>query len=254
MKIISWNVNGLRAVDRKGALEEIWKLNPEIFCLQETKVDVDEIPFDLKLVKNYKAFFTSGEKKGYSGVGIYTKTEPLSVDYSFGDSEFDNEGRIVKARYDEFILFNIYFPNGKASKERLDFKMKFYNSFYQNIKKLLEKGEKIIVCGDVNTAHKEIDLARPKQNEKNSGFLPEERAWIDDFLALGFVDAFREFDKAEGKYTYWDVKTRSRERNVGWRIDYFFVSENIKKHLKNSYILENILGSDHAPVVLEMSF
>lgn len=252
MKIICWNVNGLRAVERKNALQQIWDLNPEIFCLQETKISSDEIPFDLRYVKNYESFFTSGERKGYSGVGMYSKEKPLFVEYSFGDSKFDNEGRIIKAKFSNFLLFNIYFPNGKASKERLDYKMEFYYSFLQNLKKLLKQGEKIIICGDVNTAHKEIDLARPRQNEKVSGFLPEERKWIDNLLDLGFLDAFREFNKSSEQYTWWDLKSRARERNVGWRIDYFFVSENLKKELKNCKILPEIVGSDHAPILLEI--
>jgi exodeoxyribonuclease III len=252
MKLISWNINGLRAVHRKDALKEIWKLSPDIFCVQETKITEDEIPFDLKHVLDYHSFFDSAEKRGYSGVGMYSKKEPLHVENSFGDSRFDNEGRIIKAKFDKFTLFNIYFPNGKASKERLKYKMDFYYSFLEALKEM--KNEKIIICGDINTAHKEIDLARPKQNEKVSGFLPEERKWIDELLSLGYLDTLREFNTEENLYTWWDLKSRARSRNVGWRIDYFFVSKNLKNNLKNAYILSEIMGSDHAPVVLEMSF
>lgn len=251
MKLISWNVNGLRAVHRKNALEEIWKLNPSILCLQETKVSEDEIPFDLKYIPGYRSFFDSAEKKGYSGVAMYSQKEPLNVKNSFGDSKFDKEGRIIKADFDEFVLFNIYFPNGKASKERLKYKMDFYYSFLETLKSM--KNQKIIICGDINTAHKEIDLARPKQNEKISGFLPEERKWIDELLDIGFLDTFREFNTQEEQYTWWDLKSRARSRNVGWRIDYFFVSKNLKKNLKNAYILSQIMGSDHAPMVLDIS-
>ncbi len=250
MKIISWNVNGLRAVDRKGSLQSIWDQDPDILCLQETKVAVDEIPFDLKFIQNYKSFFSSGEKKGYSGVGIYTKFDPEDVLYSFGSNKFDNEGRILQAKFKEFTLFNIYFPNGKASKERFEYKMGFYYSFLEILKS--RKNEKIIICGDVNTAHKEIDLARPKPNQKVSGFLPEERAWIDELLEEGYVDVFREFNQEPEQYTWWDLQSRARDRNVGWRIDYFFVSEVLKPFLKNCTILSNVMGSDHAPVCLEL--
>ncbi len=252
MKIICWNVNGLRAVERKNALEEIWEISPDIFCVQETKVAVDEIPFDLRYVKNYKSFFSSGEKKGYSGVGMYTKKDPITVEYSFGDPRFDNEGRIIKAKFKDFLLFNIYFPNGKASEERLKYKMDFYYSFLEKIKGLIDQGEKIIVCGDINTAHKEIDLARPKENGDKSGFLPKERKWIDELVDAALVDAFREFNSQPDEYTYWDLKSRARERNVGWRIDYFFVSKNLKEKLKDCYILKDIMGSDHAPLALEI--
>lgn len=252
MKIICWNVNGLRAVHRKNSLEEIWKLNPDVFCVQETKVDVTEIPFDLRYIEGYESFFTSGEKKGYSGVGMYTKVKPEDVKYSFGDERFENEGRIIKAKFKDFLLFNIYFPNGKASQERLDYKMDFYYSFLEKVKELVEKGEKVIVCGDINTAHEEIDLARAKENSDKSGFLPKERKWIDELIDVGFLDAFRFFNKEGENYTYWDMKTRARERNVGWRIDYFFVSKNMEKNLKDCYILKDIYGSDHAPIALEL--
>ena len=250
MKIISWNVNGLRAVERKNALKDIWELSPDIFCIQETKISQDQITFDLRFINNYKSYFSSGERKGYSGVGIYSNQELLDVKDSFGDKNFDNEGRIIQAKFKEFTLFNIYFPNGKSSKERLKYKMDFYTSFLESLKKM--KNEKIIICGDVNTAHKEIDLARAKENETNSGFLPEERTWIDELLQLGFKDAFRQFNKEAEHYTYWDMKTRARDRNVGWRIDYFFVSQNLEKDLKDCLILSDIQGSDHAPVQLEI--
>jgi exodeoxyribonuclease III len=249
MRIISWNVNGLRAVDRKNALQSIWDFNPDIFCLQETKVAVDEIPFDLRFIQGYKSFFSSGVKKGYSGVGIYSKIEPEEVLYTFGDKNFDTEGRIIQARFKDFTLFNIYFPNGKASPERLKYKMDFYYSLLDVLKK--RKDENIIICGDVNTAHKEIDLARPKPNQKVSGFLPKERKWIDDLLEVGFLDVFREFNKNPEQYTWWDLQSRARERNVGWRIDYFFASEGLKKDLQNCKILTEVMGSDHAPVLLD---
>lgn len=252
MKLISWNVNGLRAVYKKNALEGILNLKPDVFCLQETKVGVDDIPFDLKYISDFKSFFDLGERKGYSGVGMYSKENPIEINYSFGDEKFDNEGRIIEARFKNFLLYNIYFPNGKSSKERLEYKMEFYYSFLEKLKE--KKNENIIICGDVNTAHKEIDLSRPKQNEKVSGFLPEERKWIDELISSGFVDSFREFNKESEQYTWWDLKSRARDRNVGWRIDYFFVSKNLLKNIKDSYILKEHLGSDHAPIVLDIVF
>ncbi len=252
MKIISWNVNGLRAIHRKNSLEEIWEISPDIFCLQETKISEEDLTFDLKYIPNYEAYFSSAKRKGYSGVGMYTKISPKAVKYTFGDEKFDNEGRVIQADFDNFKLFNIYFPNGKSSSERLEYKINFYYSFLEVLKELIDQGEKIIVCGDVNTAHKEIDLARPKQNEKISGFLPEEREWIDKLITTGFIDTFRYFNKEPENYTWWDYKSKARERNGGWRIDYFFVSENLVKHLKDSYIFNDIMGSDHAPIVLEL--
>jgi exodeoxyribonuclease-3 len=174
------------------------------------------------------------------------------VKQTFGASKFDDEGRIIQADYGSFILFNIYFPNGKASPERLKYKMDFYEAFLQEMKKLMKKGKKIVVCGDVNTAHKEIDLARPKENSKVSGFLPQEREWIDRLLAAGFIDTMRIFDQSPGRYTWWDMVSRARDRNVGWRIDYFYVGENLKNNVKSAYILPDVTGSDHCPVGLEM--
>ncbi len=177
-----------------------------------------------------------------------TKIAPESVSYGLGVEEFDREGRVISADYGDFILFNVYFPNGKASKERLDFKLRFYDKFLEVVKDLKDKGKGVIICGDVNTAHKEIDLARPKENEKVSGFLPIEREWIDKLLASGFIDTFRMFVKEGGHYSWWDYKSRARERNVGWRIDYFFVSENLKERVKDAFILSEVYGSDHCPV------
>jgi exodeoxyribonuclease-3 len=166
----------------------------------------------------------------------------------FGVPEFDREGRVLIADYGAFVLLNIYFPNGKASAERLDYKMRFYDAFLEYADRLRAQGKKIIVCGDVNTAHREIDIARPRENSKTSGFLPEERAWLDKFLAHGYADTFRQFDREPGRYTFWDVITKARERNVGWRIDYFFVSEDVLPQLKDAFIMPEIMGSDHCPI------
>ena len=252
IRILSWNVNGIRAVHRKGFLDWFKKDQPDILCLQETKAHPEQLSDDLLNVEGYHSYFSSAEKKGYSGVAIYTKEKPKSVKHGFGIEKFDSEGRILIAEYDDFILFNIYYPNGKARKERLIYKMEFYEAFLEYADKLKKKGKNIVVCGDVNTAHKEIDLARPKANEKTSGFLPEEREWIDKFLSHGYLDTFRIFNQEPENYTWWDVITRSRERNVGWRIDYFYISESLKKRIKNAFILSDVMGSDHCPIGIEI--
>jgi exodeoxyribonuclease III len=252
MKIISWNVNGIRAVHKKGCLLPLFNDKPDILCLQETKASEEQLVKELRNMEGYHSYFSSAEKKGYSGVCIYTKEKPQKIEYGFGVKECDSEGRILIAYYTNFILFNIYYPNGKASKERLNYKMNFYDVFLDFADKLKEKGNSIIVCGDVNTAHTEIDLARPKENETTSGFLPEERAWIDKFISHGYADTFRMFTREGGHYSWWDYKTLARERNIGWRIDYFFVSENIKKKIKSAFIMKEIMGSDHCPIGIEL--
>lgn len=252
IRIVSWNVNGLRAVYKKGFLDWLHDDNPDIVCIQETKAHEDQIPDAIKHIEGYHVYFSSAEKKGYSGVGLLTKKEPRHIQRGFGIKKFDREGRVIIADYQTFLLFNIYFPNGKISKERLRYKLAFYDTFLAYIDKRNRKGKKLIVCGDVNTAHKEIDLARPKENEKISGFLPEERAWIDKFIKHGYVDTFRVFHKEGGYYTWWDQKTRARERNVGWRIDYFFISENVKRHVRSASIMPHVMGSDHCPITIEL--
>ncbi len=252
LRILSWNVNGLRAAHRKGFLEWFLRERPDILCLQETKAAPDQLPAELKEVAGYRAYFASAERKGYSGVASYINVEPIEVENGFGPKKFDVEGRTQVLDFGGLLLFNVYFPNGKASAERLRYKMAFYGAFLEHVDKLRAKGESIVICGDVNTAHKEIDLARAKENEKVSGFLPEERAWLDEFVARGFVDAFRMFNREAGQYTWWDLKTRARERNVGWRIDYFFVSEDLKENVKAAYILPEVMGSDHCPIGLEV--
>ena len=252
LRLLSWNVNGLRAVYKKGFLDWIRGENADVVCLQETKSTVDQLPADLSPIEGYHAFFSSAERKGYSGVALYSKRKPRRVTPGFGLKKFDREGRTLAADYGNFTLFNVYFPNGKASTERLRYKMEFYRTFLKHVSRLQEKGTRVVICGDVNTAHKEIDLARPKENEKVSGFLPEERAWIDELLRHGFVDTFRMFTAGPGHYTWWDFKSRARERNVGWRIDYFFISENLRTQVKSATILPDILGSDHCPVGLEV--
>jgi exodeoxyribonuclease-3 len=253
LKIISWNVNGLRAVYKKGFLDWFLTESPDILCLQETKVAEEQVPPELKDAEGYRSYFASPERKGYSGVATYSKIEPETVGTGFGVKRFDAEGRTLAADFGDFVLFNVYFPNGKASAERLEYKLGFYDAFLKHVRALLEEGRKVIVCGDVNTAHKEIDLTRPKENQHVSGFLPEERAWIDEFLASGFIDTFRAFNGEPGQYTWWDYKTRARDRNVGWRLDYFFVSESLRGRVKDAFILSDVMGSDHCPVGIKLA-
>ncbi len=252
VRIFSWNVNGLRAVHKKGFLKWFLEENPDILCLQETKASEDQLPKALRRVKGYYSYFKSAEKKGYSGVALYTKIKPEKVEYGFGIKKFDDEGRILIAHYPEFILLNIYFPNGKMSPERLLYKLEFYDALLDYAENLKKMDKNLIICGDLNTAHKEIDLARPKANEKISGFLPEERAWIDKFLNYGYIDTFRMFNNEPDQYTWWSYRTKARERNVGWRLDYFFVNEEFGDKIKSSYILSDVIGSDHCPVGIDV--
>ena len=254
VRLLSWNVNGIRAIQKKGFLEWFKKDNPDILCLQETKAHPEQLDDALKNVDGYQSYFSSAEKKGYSGVVTYTKIKPVTVQNGLGIKKFDSEGRFIITEFEEFTLFNIYFPNGKASPERLQYKMEFYETFLNHGKKLLKAGKKIIVCGDVNTAHKEIDLARPKENSVISGILPQERVWIDKFLSAGFIDTFRIFNQEPEQYTWWDMVTRARERNVGWRIDYFYISENLKKNITSAAIHSSVMGSDHCPIEIELKF
>lgn len=255
MRIVSWNVNGLRAVHRKGNWEWFVKEKPDIFCLQETKAEPAQLPEKVRSPKGYFSCFSHPKaKKGYSGVAIYSKTKPLEVKEGIGVSEFDQEGRVLEAHFEDFILLNVYFPNGGGGPVRLKYKLDFYDAFLAHINKLRAKGKKIIFCGDINTAHEEIDLARPKENEKNTGFLPEERAWLDEVVGEGYVDVFRTLNPTKkDAYTYWDMKTAARERNVGWRIDYFFISTNLQSKVKGIKILSNVYGSDHCPLELILS-
>ncbi|MBI5681280.1 MAG: exodeoxyribonuclease III [Methanobacterium sp.] len=248
IKIISWNVNGIRAIHKKGFVKWLLDENPDILCIQETKASQDQLPRALKHVDGYHSYFLAAERKGYSGVAIYTKIKPEKIEYGFGVPEFDREGRTLVADYGDFILLNIYFPNGKMSDERLKYKLEFYDTLLDYANNLKENGKNVVICGDLNTAHKEIDLARPKENEKISGFLPVERAWIDKFLSNGYSDTFRMFNTESENYTWWSYRTRARERNVGWRLDYFFVNNEFKDKIKSAYILNEVMGSDHCPV------
>ncbi|QOJ29171.1 MAG: exodeoxyribonuclease III [Ignavibacteriales bacterium] len=253
MKLLCWNVNGIRAIQKKGFIEWMKKENPDILCLQETKASPEQLSDELLNIEGYTSYFSSSiVKKGYSGVAIYTKKKPVRVEHGYGIPEFDDEGRIIIAHYKDFILINNYYPNGKKNAERLKYKLDFYDAFLDYAQKLTSEGKKLVICGDFNTAHKAIDLERPKENEKVSGFLPEERAWMDKFTEAGYTDTFRMFNNEGKNYTWWDQVTRSRERNVGWRIDYFFVSNNFRKKVKSAWIMPEVMGSDHCPVGIEI--
>lgn len=253
IKILSWNVNGIRAWWKKGAWFSVAKTNPDIICLQEIKVGNPQIlSEDLYQPKGFYAFWRPASRPGYSGVVVFSKLKPLKVKKNH-PGILGQEGRILELEYEKFILLNVYFPNGGASPERLKYKMEFYEKFLKYLKKLIKETKKeIIFTGDVNTAHQEIDLARPKENQKNSGFLPIERDWLDKLITNDFIDTFRLKHPKKIKYSWWDMKTRARERNVGWRIDYFFVSLGLKNKVLDSKILDDIRGSDHAPVILDL--
>ena len=253
VRLLSWNVNGLRAIHRHGDfLNWFTSESPDVLCLQETKSLVEQLPPELRRIEGYQAYFASAERKGYSGVAIYTKQEPLDVVTGIGVPEFDAEGRVLIAEFPGFTLMNIYYPNGKMSAERLAYKMRFYDAFLKIADGFVRAGQDLVICGDVNTAHTEGDIARPKENAKISGFLPEERAWVDTFLSHGYTDTFRMFDTRPGRYSYWDVKSRARERDVGWRIDYFFVNDGLKSHVRDAWIMPEVMGSDHCPIGIEL--
>lgn len=255
MKLISWNVNGVRAAWKKGFGDWFKAEKADVVCLQETKAQPDQLAAEMINPHGYHGEFHWGEKKGYSGVATFSKSAPALVERGFGIPAFDNEGRVLVTKHSDVTLFNIYFPNGKAREERLKFKMDFYEAFLKEvIPRYRKRGDdKIVICGDVNTAHKDIDLARPKENRKISGFLPQECEWMDRLLADGFIDTFREFEKGPEHYSWWDQQSRARDRNVGWRIDYFFISQNLRPRLKQAFIQPATMGSDHCPVGIELA-
>ncbi len=252
MKVLSWNVNGVRAIEKKGFLSWLDQENPDILCVQETKCQPQQLTESLLKPKRYHTFWSSAEKKGYSGVAVFTKKEPRSISTTIGQKEFDCEGRNLILDFGNFILFNIYFPNGGQGNKRVPYKLAFYDQFLKTVERYRNKKKNIIITGDVNTAHQEIDLARPKENVKNTGFLVEERAWITKLIAKGYVDTFRYFHNEGGHYTWWDYFTKARDRDVGWRIDYFFVNQEFLPKVQDAYILKKVMGSDHCPIGLEI--
>ena len=247
-KLLSWNVNGIRAVERKGFLDWLKRESPDVLCVQETKAHPGQLSPHLLNPPGYHVFWNAALKKGYSGVATFTKEKPVVTKTGFDAPRFDQEGRVLQTEFPNFTLLNIYFPNGKASLERLQFKMGFYEEALKYFERLRKKGKKLVITGDVNTAHQPIDLKRPKENEDVSGFLPIERAWMDKFVSRGYLDTLRIFNQEADQYTWWDLKTGARDRNVGWRIDYFFISEDLRSHLKDAFIMPDVMGSDHCPI------
>ncbi|MBM5596959.1 exodeoxyribonuclease III [Listeria seeligeri] len=250
MKLISWNVNGLRAAVKKGFLEYFDSVDADIFCLQETKLQAGQIDLDLPA---YKDYWNYAVKKGYSGTAIFTKAEPLSVQYGLGIPEHDDEGRVITLEFDKFFMVTVYTPNSQAELKRLDYRMTFEDAILAYVKKL-DETKPVVLCGDLNVAHEEIDLKNPKTNRKNAGFSDEERAKFTAFLEAGFVDSFRYFyPDLEDAYSWWSYRMNARARNTGWRIDYFVVSERLKDNLVDAKIHPDVLGSDHCPVELELN-
>ncbi len=250
MKLISWNVNGIRACAGKGFLDYIHEEDADIVCIQETKALSSDVHESLLNPRGYFSVWHSAERKGYSGVALFTKQKPKAVFEGFGMSHYDCEGRVIRADYENFILFNVYFPNGQRDEERLDYKLSFYKDFFDYCNALKAEGHPLIICGDYNTAHKEIDLANPKENENYSGFLPVERAWIDRIIDYGYVVTFRVFNQEPGQYSWWTYRFGARRRNIGWRIDYFFVTQPLLPHVEDAFIRQDVMGSDHCPIGL----
>ncbi len=251
IRIISWNVAGMRAAIKKGLWQFVHQDQSDIYCFQETKARAEQVP-TLEMPTEYLSYYNPADKAGYSGVATFTKLKPIEIINGLGIPKFDTEGRVIITKYPTFTLLNIYFPNGGRGPERLDYKMEFYDVFLRYINDLRKKGEKVVFCGDVNTAHTEIDLARPKENVKKSGFMPIEREWVTKLIDNGWTDTFRMFHPEPNQYSWWDQKSGARGRNIGWRIDYFFVDEKIKSKVKEAFILADVMGSDHAPVGIEI--
>jgi len=274
---LCWNLNGIRAWSKKGCMDWVLQENPDFFCVQETKAHPDQLTSDLISPPGYTSYFDHSKlKKGYSGVAIYAKTKPERVDYELkvklpksvietlnsmegaevidSDTRIDHEGRFVALYYPNFVLINCYFPNGGGAPERLEYKLSFYESFFNYINKLKKQGKKVIFCGDVNVAHTEMDIARPKENQGNVGFLPIERAWIDKVIASGYIDTFRTlYPTLANAYSWWDMKSAARDRNIGWRIDYFFTDESLRTKIKDAKIHADVYGSDHCPISLKVA-
>ncbi len=249
MKLVSWNVNGLRAIYKKGFEESFKKLDADIFCIQETKMQEGQIELDLQ---GYYQYYNYAERKGYSGTAIFTKKEPLNVEYGIGIEEHDKEGRVITLEFDKFYMVNCYTPNSGRELARLEYRMTWEEAFKKYLIEL-DKQKPVIICGDLNVAHTEIDLKNPKSNRKNAGFTDEERSKIESLLNSGFTDTFRKiYPDKEGAYTWWSYMFNARANNAGWRIDYFLVSDRISKNIKDAYIYSEIMGSDHCPVGLEI--
>jgi len=252
MRISTWNVNGIRAVMGKGLKEWVLAESPDVLCLQEIKATSQQLTAEQQDFPGYRVIWNSAEKLGYSGVATIFKEKPLDVTIGLAEKRFDVEGRVICTRHPDFLLYNIYFPNGQRGTERLGYKLDFYARLLDICDGLQAGGENVIITGDFNTAHMPIDLRNPKENVKTSGFMPEERAWVDKYLQHGFVDIYRRLYPERVQYTWWTYRMQARQRNIGWRLDYFLVSEKLAMRVRDVTIHEAILGSDHCPVTLEL--
>lgn len=255
MKLFSWNVNGIRAAQKKGFLDWFQAARPDVLTVQETKARPEQLDEGLRQPEGYHAYWVSAEKKGYSGVGLYSKVEPKDVKLGLGIEKFDSEGRTIIAEYDDFILMTTYLPNGGRDHRRVPFKMAYKAAFLDYANALRAAGQSVVFAGDINTAHNEIDLARPKQNRKTTGFLREERDWIDKVVEQGYIDIYRHLNpNKEGAYSWWSMRSGARQRNIGWRIDYFFISPDLLDKVETAEIHADVLGSDHCPISLTLAF
>jgi len=252
MKIFSWNVNGIRAAGRNGFGKWFEEAGADVVAIQESKATPEQLDDLLKNPKKYHSYWHSAEKAGYSGVAIYSKKEPLSLKTGIGVPAIDREGRVIVAEYPELVLINAYFPNSQRDHARLPYKLAFCAEMLKFCQSYVKKGKNIVLCGDYNIAHKEIDLKNPKSNRENAGFLPEERAWMDEFLSKGFVDTFRHFEPGPDHYSWWSYRPGVRAKNVGWRIDYHCVNEGFLDRVKASRILPHVMGSDHCPLEIQI--
>ncbi len=252
--LYSWNVNGIRAAQKKGFLDWLSEAKPDILGVQETKAHPDQLDDDLRAPEGYHTYWASAEKKGYSGVGLYSRIEPKSIQIGLGIEEYDSEGRTVIAEYEDFVFLTGYFPNGSRDHSRVPFKLGYTAAFLDYCNQLRDQGKSVIFCGDVNTAHNEIDLARPKENHnKTTGFLDNEREWLDKIVGAGYIDIFRELNPdLEGAYTWWSQRSGARGRNVGWRIDYFYISPDLRDRVVTAEIHPDVMGSDHCPLSLTL--
>ena len=255
MKLVSWNVNGIRAILKKGFAAWLQKEHPDLLCLQETKIDKGDIHEKFGHIEGYHLYFNSGKKKGYAGVATFCKEELKDVQYGLALKDFEDEGRVVVTDHGHFLLLNIYFPNSGRGHDRLRYKLEFCDKVLHVCEHLRKQGKKLVICGDYNIAHEEIDLKNPKQNQNTAGFLPEERSWMTKFLEKGYVDIFRkQHPGEEGHYTWWTYRFQARQRNIGWRVDYFCITPDLVKHVKQVKLLKDVMGSDHCPVLLELDF
>jgi exodeoxyribonuclease-3 len=252
VKLASWNVNGIRAAARKDFIPWMDSVGADLVCIQESKATKAQLTEDLLHPLGYHSYWNSAEKAGYSGVAIYSKKEPLRIQNGLGFPELDTEGRVITLEFPDFVLVNSYFPNSQRDHARLGFKLKFCNQMFSYLEALRSQQKNVVICGDFNIAHRPIDLRNPKANEDNAGFLPEERAWMDEFLSRGYVDGFRKFNPGPDQYTWWSYRPGVREKNIGWRLDYFVVDQEMSSRLKSVDHQSKVMGSDHCPVVMEL--